>query len=185
MARKQTILQKYAEVSHVTLVGLLLIAVGLLIGMQARLSDKQSQLNALYAGYELVTYSPGDIVETPDFSLEVTGFDIDTEGIPQYLEVPDDQQYVAVDLTFRNKTSNDAILLPLNDVYLKDETGKKYLVTTAPNVESGVAGRVAAGDVISGQAGFLIPRSLDNVNFYFEPLGGQDPVVVYNLSLRR
>jgi hypothetical protein len=134
-------------------------------------------------GYQTKIFSLGDSIDTAEFSLVVNSVDVDNDGIPGYLPAPEGMKYLAIDISLRNKTDSENIFLPLFETYLRDSEGTRYELTVAPNVESGVAGRIAAGDTVKGQVGFLVPETANNLRFYFEPFSGVTDTVVVELNI--
>ncbi len=164
---------------------LLTVTCGLLITTSLARKNSQlvQELQDLKTGYYMKSWAVGDEIDATDFKLTVNGVDVDSVGIPNYLPVPEGMEYLAVDISLTNKTSNENIFIPLNTAYLRDKNGTKYDLSLAPNVESSVAGRIAAGDTIKGQIGFLVPQSAEGLRFYFEPFAQSSEIVVVDLKL--
>lgn len=139
-----------------------------------------NELNMIKTGYTTKLWQPGEIVETPDFTITINSSDIDTVGIPQYLPAPEGMEFLTIDMTVANKTNQDQLFLPVNSTYLKDQDNNVYGLTATPNVEQGVAGTVPAGDSKTGQIGFMIPQNTQALRFYFEPYGdnGGNTIVI-------
>jgi hypothetical protein len=150
-----------------------ILAVSSTIFYYVKYKNITEELNEYKTGYALKTWAIGDEVDTPDYTISVKEINIDKIGIPKYLPAPEGKQFVAVDLTVKNRTSTEAVFLPINSSYLRDQDGIKYAVTTAPNVEEGIAGQIAPGDTARGMLGYLVPQDISELRFYFEPYGEQ------------
>lgn len=76
-------------------------------------------------------------------------------------------EYLIVDVTLKNTSSQEQDLSSLLQFTLKDSTGQKYdesltAGTTSPD------GKVAAGDVVRGQIAYEVPTSVHDFTLAFE-----------------
>ncbi|MCA9349127.1 DUF4352 domain-containing protein [Candidatus Saccharibacteria bacterium] len=182
--RKQTInnhqrLLRVVSFSAVAAVILTCLIAGLALRQNHRL---KGELYDIKLGYSMHSWLPGESVETEVYRLKLEDVTIDKEGIPVYLPAPSGYMFVTVDLSIDNKSQQDQLFLPLNYTYLKDQTGKKYALTTVPNITNSAAGKIAAGDTVRGQIGFMIPITSTDLHFYFEPYG-QDNSSIINFDI--
>jgi hypothetical protein len=148
----------------------ILLSIALVFYFQ-KYNDTNQELQTIKSGYEFKSWSIGKEVETPDFNIIVNSVKKDAVGIPKYLPAPEGFMFVTVDINVSNKTSEDKLFLPVNNTYLRDEQGNKYSLTATPQAEETIAGSIAAGDSAHGQIGYLVPTSVEQLIFYFEPYG--------------
>ncbi len=147
-------------------------------------SNLTKDVQDLKKGAPLTTWSIGDTVDTADFTFTLHDVKTNTTGIQGYLPVPEDKKFIVVDVTLKNKTADEQTFIPLTTAYIRDSQGKKYELTTAPDIQFTAAGKVASGDTIRGEIGFLIPRSEKSAKFYIEPFAARSPMVVIDLSAK-
>jgi Domain of unknown function (DUF4352) len=150
---------------------------------QSKYTNALQELSDYKNGYSLSTNELGTTAETPDFNITLNSVTYDDKGLVGYIVPPEGMQFVAVDLSVKNKTSSDKMFLPIDSTYVKDQTNIKYFLTTAPNVQEGVAGTVAAGDTVKGQIGYLVPKATTKLNFYFIPYS-QTPGKTINFRVK-
>ena len=164
------------------LICVVLLSVAANLWLMYRYQGAQNEITSLRQGAELKTWSIGDVIETPEFSFTVHDVKVDTVGIPKYLPVPEGQKYVAVDVSLKNKTEDDNTFVPLNTAYLRDADNHKYDLSLAPTVEFTAAGRVASGDTIRGEIGYLVPAEAKELRFYVEPFANKSAMIVIDIS---
>ena len=143
-----------------------------------RYQSVSSKLDQYESGYSMSTFSPGHEVHTDNFTLTVTGLALDHEGIPKHLPAGDGHMFATIDMTVRNKTTEDRLFIPVNSTYVRDQDGYKYSTTAAPSVTSSLAGQIAAGDTAAGQISYLIPEDTTVLKVYFEPYGDDSSKIV-------
>lgn len=153
---------------------LALISISGMIYYYQKYTTTADELSMIQTGFTTKLWQPGEAVETPDFVITINNVDIDRQGIPQYLPIPEGMQFITLDMDVKNKTSNDILFLPINSTYLKDQDGNIYGLTTTAKVEQEIAGTVVAGDTKTGQVGFMVPQNTSALRFYFEPYGQED-----------
>lgn len=146
-------------------------------------NDVRDENKFLKTGHALQKWQPKQEVITPNFAITLEGVNIDEKGIPDHLLLPEGFVYIAVELSVRNLTGEEQLFLPQDHAYIKDQSGLRYDVTVAPNVEKGIAGPVIVGDKSRGQIGYMVPKGQKNLTFYFEPYGsGSGATVAFDLA---
>jgi hypothetical protein len=138
---------------------------------------------SLKTGYTTEKWQPKQEILTPNFGITLEGVDVDDKGVPDHLPLPEGYIFIAVDISVRNVTAEEKLFLPMDHTYIRDESGLRYDLTAAPNVETGIAGSVMSGDTARGQIGFMVPKGQKNLTFYFEPYGdGAGKTAAFDLS---
>ncbi|HMT18810.1 MAG TPA: DUF4352 domain-containing protein [Candidatus Saccharibacteria bacterium] len=134
-------------------------------------------------GYALKTWQPNELISTDQFQLTVTGVKTDREGIEKYLPVPEGYKFLTVELTVKNMTDSEKWFLPEAHMYMKDASGQRYDLTATKDVQTSIAGPIAAGDTTKGQVGYMVPDNESTYRLYFEPYGEDHAkVAVIDLS---
>jgi len=117
--------------------------------------------------YSSNSVNQGDIVVRKDYAMVVTGVKSDRTQIPNYWQLNDDQKFVIVDLSFKNRTISSYSMSPISSMQLVDESGKHYDVTSAVSITNGLGGEVAPQATVRGEVGFTVPNNLNKFEFVF------------------
>ena len=119
--------------------------------------------------YAYKVWQPYDIIESKDIAFSFNGSRLDSTQVTGFWELPEGQQYVVVDVSFKNKTNDFYQLSPVSSMYLKDSAGKEYRVTSSPSITSGLGGQVTPGDTMRGEVGFTVPKTATKLTYFFRP----------------
>lgn len=74
-------------------------------------------------------------------------------------QAPENKLYIVIDMTVQNNTGKPLSVLPSTQVYLKDEKGYVYYLAPFSLELPFRAGELSAGDKISGEISYLIPKN--------------------------
>jgi len=122
----------------------------------------------------------GDTIEKSNVGFGVARVTTDEAGDAVYKPNPGNK-FVVVDISVDNNTSSQRPVVPVTQVYLKDQTGNTYFISPAPMQNPLNAGNLVAGDNLKGQLSFEVPKDAKNLKLYFDP--GWDNVSPFVFSL--
>lgn len=180
---KQTNSQrKLLYVLSASLMLITIVAVSVNAILWSKYVSTSAELTTLKTGVQKRIWQIGENIETAEFVFSVNEVNVNQQGLEKYLPAPEGMQFVTVDVSMRNKTAEEKVFIPLNTAYIRDSEGNKYELTVSPDVDSSAAGRIAAGDIIKGQIGFLVPESSMGLNFYLEPFGATSDIIIVSLN---
>lgn len=136
-----------------------------------------------YYGYKV--WAPGDIVESKDIAFSLNGVRTDTTNVPKFWELQEGNQYVIVDVSFKNRTYKPYELSPVMSMKVRDNvSGKEYGVTSAPAIEQGLGGQVASQETMRGEVGFTLPVDAKDLTFIFEPYLSSSAPITVNFTIK-
>lgn len=124
---------------------------------------------ATIQSYPYKHWAVGDIVVSDNLAFRVNSVRTDQTQVPGYWELADGTQYVILNLSFTNRTDKEYVLSPIQTMFIEDETGKQYGVTSAPALVTGFGGQVKPNESVTGEVGLTVPKSLTKGVFVFEP----------------
>lgn len=126
-------------------------------------------------------FKAGDVVKVGD-TWQVTVNSIATNPGDQFTTPKAGNQFVVVDVTVKNLSSQSKDMSSGLNFELKDSTGQKYQETILTG-ETPPDGTVAAGDNLRGQLTYEVPASMKAFTFSFQADAfGGDPTL-WDLSL--
>lgn len=136
-----------------------------------------------YLEYSLETSKQGDIVIKKDYAMVINSVKSDKTQIPGYWQIKDDQKFVVVDISFKNRTNYNYSMSPITSMKLIDENGIQYDVTSAVAITNGLGGEVAPHNTIRGEVGFTVPSNIAKFVFVFNYKQGDSQLFRTTLSL--
>lgn len=89
----------------------------------------------------------------------------------QFFQPKPGNKFVVIDITFENKGAEAVSVSSLLQMSLKDLDGNKYgvdLMATSAADGSSIDGEIAPGEMVRGQIGFEIPKSVAGLVFVFD-----------------
>jgi hypothetical protein len=163
----QTTIRSYAKVPHLLIaVALLLFFITAISGVYYRLQLVAQQTKT---DYPLQVWQQGEIVVDDRFAFSFNSVRTDTKDIPRVWELPSGFQYVMVNVSFKNTTTNDYHLSPIKSMHIQDEQNRTYDVTSAPTIKNSLGGPVKTGQTVTGEVGFTLPVGVTKGSFIFNP----------------
>jgi len=115
------------------------------------------------------TFQVGDIVDIGDFSLTVN--EVFFPAGDDFNQPKAGHQFVAVDVTFENKSAESAGISSMLQMSLKVATGQSYQVDLSASTAAGGStpdGELVPGEKIRGQVGYQIPVDATDPVFVFD-----------------
>lgn len=78
-------------------------------------------------------------------------------------------EYLIVNLTFENTTTDTKTVSSLLSFSVKDDTGRNYTITFGPQVQGSADGTVEPGGKLRGEAVFEVPKDATGLVFTYTP----------------
>lgn len=142
-----------------------------------------TESEANYLEYSSDNKSQGDIAIKKDYAMIVNGVKSDRTQIPGYWQIKDDQKFVVVDVSFKNRTNYSYSMSPITSMKLIDENGIHYDATSAVAITNGLGGEVAPHTTVRGEVGFTVPSNITKFVFVFNYKQGDSQLFRTTLSL--
>jgi hypothetical protein len=133
-------------------------------------SQEAEPTSAPISGGELGIGSTG---QTGGLKITLNGIKRDSGG---FLKPKAGNEYLIVDLTFENTTSEKTTVSSLLSYSIKDSTGQEYSITFGPDIKKSADGDIAAGDKLRGESAFEVPKSATGLVFIYKPFMSGDEV---------
>jgi len=92
-------------------------------------------------------------------------------------------QFVVVDVTFKNISTKEQNLSSILQYTLKDSTGQKYNTTFLDGLGATPEGTLAVGDLVKGQLAYEVPATQKQFTFTFEADPFSGGLTTWDLSL--
>ena len=127
-------------------------------------------------------FKVGDVVKIGDWQVTVNSVKSNPGGTYDTLKSGDD--YLVVDATYENISTQSRTLSTLLQVGVKDSTGLKYTETVAASVTLTLPdGNVNAGDKVRGQLVWEVPTTMKQFNFSFQSDAFSSGASVWDIAL--
>jgi hypothetical protein len=138
-------------------VGLCVLSV---LVLTAALVSQHNQRQQLYQSQSpMKPFKPGQTVRMGAVSVTVANPSY-TNGSSSFA-APPDKHYLIVDFTVKNFSDKPITVLPSTDTYVKDTAGNVVNLTPYGLDRPFHGGELPAGEQVSGQLSYLVPRSRD------------------------
>lgn len=116
----------------------------------------------------------GSTGETDGLKITLNGVRRTSSGL---VDPKPGNEYVIVNLTFENTTSEQKVVSSLLNFTLTDSKGQKYDIDIfGPEMKASADGNVEPKGKLSGESAFEVPKSATGLNFVFTPLLGGNEV---------
>ncbi len=119
--------------------------------------------------YELKNWSEGELVTDSRFVFSFNDAHTDSREIPHVWELGSGQQYLIINMTFKNTSGIVYQLSPISYMQILGNDGETYKVSSAPFIKNSLGGPVEPGQTVRGEVGFTIPTTLSSGDFVFDP----------------
>ena len=111
--------------------------------------------------------------------MTVNSIRTETEGI---LSADAGHEYMVLNLTFDNSTSEETVISSVLLLKMTDDTGKKYDITVTanlkPQLESVNDAKAPAGGSLTGEVAYEIPTTVKKLTFVYTPLLQEGSVTI-------
>lgn len=170
-------IKKYFKEPYVPL-GIYLLTLILMFIIAWRVSDFMTGLPPNLGK----VYSIGQEARTQDMMIVVNGVRRDALGV-QSLALRDGNEYIIIDFTLANISSQPLELVPLLHFYLKDSSGRVHQVTPVEGTDTW-SGVLLAQDKIREEIGFEILKGAEWLRLYVESGTPSRDIIVIDLWQR-
>ena len=108
----------------------------------------------------------GEVVNTPDISLQVESVRVDKIGQPPIVPLPG-YKFVIATVSLQNNGDKPFDLIPLLYFYLKDKDGNVFDVVAVPSPTNSLSGPILPHDKIREEIGFQVLENATDLRLYF------------------
>ena len=118
---------------------------------------------------EQTAFAVNDVIEVGDLTMIVNSVTYPTGD--DFNKPDDGNQFLVVDVTITNNSTESKALSSLLQMSVKDATGQKYDVDLMAQMASGGAspdGELTAGETLRGQVGYQVPQDAQGLIFVFD-----------------
>ena len=91
--------------------------------------------------------------------------------------------YLIADVSFTNSSPHAVMVLPVFQVFIRDELGTTYTMTPIEITQPIIAGELARGAVNRGELAFVVPKNAEDLSLIFDTGWDDSSPVDFPLSL--
>ena len=121
-------------------------------------------------------YIPGKTYSNSNYDVRIDSVSR-SSGEKGSLNPGDGKTYLIVNLYVKNKTNKILPLYPVTQTYIKDSKGQTFSIGPAIVKQPFLAGDLQPGDQIKGELAYIVPNTVQDLQFYFEGLSSS-PLIV-------
>ncbi len=166
--KKYTKKQKKLFMRKVSLLGVILMTALFTVAVVSAVYFRVKYVNEKI-NYPFQVWQPGEIVMNRDIAFSLNAMRTDEIQIDGMWELPDEHQFVLVNISFKNMSEDTYHLSPIKTMKIKDINDNIYEVSSAPSIQDSLGGPVESGKTVRGEVGFILPKNITDATFVFSP----------------